>query len=78
MLTLIQRVERLEGEVGIGPGSQKNKNNAKDNNADKGEKKNANESTDPFADLFEERTCLVRQACDGEITGEELVDGFLQ
>lgn len=72
---MLQRVERLEKEVGIGPGSQKKDDD--DNMADKGEKKQANESTDPFADLFDERNRLVRKACDGSVSAGELVDGFL-
>lgn len=63
LLTLLQRVERLEDEVGVGPGS-------------KGERA-ANESSDPFNGIYDDRYCLVEDVCRGRGSVEELVDELI-
>ena len=65
LLTLLQRVERIEDEVGVGPGS-KGKN-----------KKQANESTDPFNELADDAHELAYRACCGECGVDELLEHHL-
>ena len=94
LMSLLQRVDRLEEEVGIGEGSKKqdpNKDNA--NSGDKGnnqqekkpeqgdnQKEQANESTDPFSDVFgddcisNKRRGLVKEVCEIGSSLDELVD----
>jgi hypothetical protein len=93
-MSLLQRVDRLEEEVGIGEGSKK-QDSSKDsvNSGEKGDnqqekkpepgdnkKEQANESTDPFNDVFEEdcisnkRRGLVKEVCESGSHLDELVD----
>lgn len=87
VLNMLQRVERIEKEVGIGPGAEGSKDDNKDKYGKDGNKTNKNKEkfsesieNDPFYEVFAEDVGhleKVRHACENMRNVDALVDDFI-